>query len=557
MKKTGGMKFSIFFTLAAMIPALIAIIVVTITSINMISGELKESIYEQLHVASSQVNEYFIYDVINNGSVNYDEYSDHKYMESLQGQEIELTLFQGDTRLITSLKNADGSYNEGTQADPKVTAQVKGGANYSSDSINIGGTRYFVYYEPMVDGNGNFWGMAFAGKPYKYYTKALMPMVSLVILLSIIMMVIIFVVVMFIAVRLSKALSVTSENLHEMAEGDLNVSFDEHTSVLEFNEIINSSGVLQNNLNDIIGKTKDISGNLRSGAEQVSSLADNSRDGTDQISRAMEDLANGATTMAENVQNISSEIGRMGDDIDNITSGAEALVSISTGIRDANSDATDYINKVSASSEESVKAVNDIATQISETNTAVDRIKDAVNIISSIASQTNLLALNASIEAARAGEAGRGFAVVAGEIGSLAEQTNKSTDDIKQIVSEIVDKSERSVALSTEVAKTIADEQQYIVDTQERFRVLNEQIEQAFAEISDISEKAEALDAAKESITSSISDLGAVSEENAASNEEVSASIQDIADAINDIANNSNMTHDSATNLDETVAYFR
>ncbi|MCR5023579.1 MAG: cache domain-containing protein [Lachnospiraceae bacterium] len=557
MKKTGGMKFSIFFSLAAMVPALVAIIVVTITSINMISGELKESIYEQLHVASTQLNKYFIYDVINNGVVNYDEYADHEYVQSLQGQEIELTLFEGDTRLITSLKNADGSYNEGTQADPKVTAQVKGGSNFSSDSIMIGGTRYFVYYEPMVDAGGNFWGMAFAGKPYKYYTKALIPMVTIVILLSVIMLVIILVIVLIISTRLSKALTVTSSNLHEMAAGDLNVEFDARTSVKEFNDIIDSSGVLQSNLNEIIGKTKNISTDLRNDAEQVSSLADNSRDGTDQISRAMEDLANGATTMAQSVQNISSQIGQMGDDIDNITSGAEALVSISTGIRDANADATDYINKVSASSEESVKAVTDISTQISETNTAVDRIKDAVNIISSIASQTNLLALNASIEAARAGEAGRGFAVVAGEIGSLAEQTNKSTDDIKQIVSEIVEKSERSVALSTEVAKIISEEQQYIVDTQDRFQILNQQIEQAFTEISDISEKAEALDAAKDSITASISDLGAVSEENAASNEEVSASIQDIANAINDIVTNSNATHDSAANLDETVAYFK
>lgn len=54
-----------------------------------------------------------------------------------------------------------------------------------------------------------------------------------------------------------------------------------------------------------------------------------------------------------------------------------------------------------------------------------------------ISSQTSLLALNASIEAARAGEAGRGFAVVAGEIGSLADQTSNTVNDIGVIVKEV------------------------------------------------------------------------------------------------------------------------
>ena len=76
-------------------------------------------------------------------------------------------------------------------------------------------------------------------------------------------------------------------------------------------------------------------------------------------------------------------------------------------------------------------------------------------MIQDIAEQTNLLALNATIEAARAGDAGKGFAVVASEVKSLAAQTAKATEDIREQILAMQGGTDKTVVAIEGVAKTI------------------------------------------------------------------------------------------------------
>lgn len=69
--------------------------------------------------------------------------------------------------------------------------------------------------------------------------------------------------------------------------------------------------------------------------------------------------------------------------------------------------------------------------------TSIQNILGRIELINDTSDKTNLLALNAAIEAARAGEHGKGFSVVAKEIRALADQSQRNTKEIGQVIHEL------------------------------------------------------------------------------------------------------------------------
>ena len=143
------------------------------------------------------------------------------------------------------------------------------------------------------------------------------------------------------------------------------------------------------------------------------------------IGNDLDAIGNGVADVTRQTSQAADTVGRVSNDLQSVASGAEQL-SVSV---DAISQQVSHAAGIAGQAVEQAQRTGRIVAGLSEQAT---QIGDVVGLISGIAAQTNLLALNATIESARAGEAGRGFAVVASEVKTLAEQTGRATDRIRE-----------------------------------------------------------------------------------------------------------------------------
>ena len=557
MKK---LSFKNALMLFAILPLILAVMTLAVLSIFYMKSSLEKRVKQTLRIAALDLAEYYAYDLATGTGLEEDGWVKYEpdFLDHLKEADVELTLFKGDTRFCTSILDDNGDRIEGTKAaDDVIETVLKEGDEFFSEDIVINGIDYYVYYVPLFGPDGKPVGMAFAGERCQLVNKNLNNMMIVVLSISVILIVFVSTFSMLMAGKIAKPIKLSSNALAKIANGNLATDTRIRSGIRETGDLIMSLNVLKKKLNDIIGNIREVSVQLNEDSNNVNSLSVSSAESSNQISSAMEDLANAATHMTQNVEDINMQVTHMNNTIDVLSDSSNTLAVSSDNIQKANGDAAEYINRVSKSSEQSVEAVNDITKQITETNASIAKIKDAVEIITSIANQTNLLSLNASIEAARAGEAGKGFAVVAAEIGNLSAQSNSSATEIKNTVEEIVEKSEQSVVLSKRVSSLIEEEQKYISDTLNKFNILNNEISDSLEKINLVSENTKALEEIKQNITRAVQELSAISEENAASNEEVSASVTGIADSIEQIKDSSDVTKSNANNLVDVIGYFK
>ncbi|KPX99072.1 Histidine kinase, HAMP region: chemotaxis sensory transducer [Pseudomonas amygdali pv. myricae] len=314
--------------------------------------------------------------------------------------------------------------------------------------------------------------------------------------------------------QITTPLQETLEVVERVASGDLsrNLKVDRKDELGKLQATIQRMTV---SLRELVGGIRDGVTQIASAAEELSAVTEQTSAGvnsqkveTDQVATAMHEMTATVQEVARNAEEAS-----------------EAAVAADRQARDGER----VVNEAIAQIERLASSVGNSSEAMGALKQESDKIGSVLDVIKSVAEQTNLLALNAAIEAARAGEAGRGFAVVADEVRSLAQRTQKSTEEIEALIARlqsgtqqaatVMDSSRELSTSSVELTRRAGGSLESITKTVSAIQAMNQQIAAA----------AEEQSATAEEINRSIINVRDVSEQTSAASEETAASSVELA----------------------------
>lgn len=357
--------------------------------------------------------------------------------------------------------------------------------------------------------------------------------------------------------RLMSPLVKVSTIIEEIANGDINADFG---MVKETNDeiglIIEKMKELTQSLGNIVGKIRNSSDTMSSNSYELNDTSSQTLAANNEISKAVEDVAEGSTGMAASISKINENLLEMSNETKDINESVNEIRNQTTAVQDSSKIMNNKIKSMQDSSHKMDDGISAISKRIETVNTTVDKVSNIVSVIEEISSETNLLSLNASIEAARAGDAGKGFAVVAQEIRVLSDNTNTELENIKQIISSLVEECRYCVQASGTIVEDNAKQKEEIKAVLDEFSALDEQIQKTAEKADEIEELVTAMIELNDDITKSSNSLTDVSAANAAATEEMNANIEELNAMMNGVSEMAGNMNDESDGLKEALSFF-
>lgn len=458
-----------------------------------------------------------------------------------ENAEIDITIFYGDTRKATTVRDESGQREIDTKASQTVIDKVlKGGETYFAENVDVQGQPYFAYYAPLYNSSdpNTPVGMIFAGMKQEKVDWEIAMILRFIAVTGILLMavcsLVCWLVVHHIIRRLYRGISVVGE----VAGGNLGIVVREQDlrAKDEVGDIIRAIENLKRHLFEIISHINTMCQDLHKSADALNDQTELSSNHISRIDAAVNEISQGATAQAEETQETTENVIMMGNMIENNNMQVDSLNANAADMTRLGDDAIDTLKELEEINGKTKGAIEVIYEQTNTTNESALKIRQAVNLITEIAEETNLLSLNASIEAARAGEQGRGFAVVAAQIQKLAEQSNDSARKIEEIVTSLIEDSDQAVETMDEVRQIMVEQSSRVDKASDMFRQLKGGIDHSVLAVNEIADSTREIDKTRENVVGSAQNLTSIAQKNAASTQETSSAVSELTEIMLEIS---------------------
>ncbi|MCR5792783.1 MAG: methyl-accepting chemotaxis protein, partial [Lachnospiraceae bacterium] len=394
-------------------------------------------------------------------------------------------------------------------------------------------------------------------RPVSVITKEARGSALIIVLIGVIMLIIVSVISVLTANGFSKPILAVDGILSELANGRFKKISKYTERNDEFGDMVRNSNAVIDKLKAIVDQIKKSSYTVSSSSDGLSAMATQIAATSETVAGAVQQIAEGATEQALSIQQSVEHTGQITNAVENVQSSTNGLNDLAAQMKKASEESGEALNAFREMSQTMGDKINEITQKIASTQDAVSDINERITGISDVAAQTSLLSLNASIEAARAGDAGRGFTVVAEEIRKLADDSDSLAQEIKTVMSTLLNESAEAVTAAKEIIESNKKQEETLNETLSTVLGMLSDIEETVDSAKNISEETDRCVESNKVVTDAMASLSAISEENAASSETTGASCEELSATVTELANSADQLKSVAKVLIQNISFFK